>query len=516
MKGLPIGIQTLEKIVKNNYVYIDKTEWVYKMISNPLYYFLSRPRRFGKSLLLDTIEEVFQGNKKLFEGLWIEDKIEWEKYPIIRLSLDKMNTNEGTFAESLNIALMKIADKEGIVIKHQHFKNIIETLAEKLSEKSGKGVVILIDEYDRPLLDHLHTPLAEVNRDILRDFFSSLKGLDKYIHFTFITGISKFSQVSLFSSANNLMDITLIPEFSSVCGYTQQELESYFADRIPLTAQYLEISKEKLLEGIKFWYNGYSWNGEAVYNPFSVLKMFYSQQFGNYWFETGSPRFLIKVLFEKFQYRFEHTEATYNLLATGFDVNHVDPSVLMFQSGYLTVKSYDPKTLEYTLDFPNQEVKESLQQFMLQTFSHNPDSAIQIIARKLHNSLIANDIEKFVALSNTLFSHIPEPIFIAQYEAYYQSILYLVFSLMCVQNQVEEHTNKGRIDSVIATPERIFVLEYKIGQSAEEALNQIKERKYFEKFLHQNKEIVLMGLSLGTKERGIIEYKIEVLHSMKK
>ena len=209
MKGLPIGIQTLAKIVKNNYVYIDKTEWVYKMISNPLYYFLSRPRRFGKSLLLNTIEEVFQGNKKLFEGLWIEDKIEWEKYPIIRLSFDKMNTNEGTFEQSLSSALLEIAKEEAVEIDKTHFRDIINDLIKQLSKRYDKGVVILIDEYDRPILDHLLTSLADVNREFLREFFTSLKGLDEFIHFTFITGISKFSQVSLFSSANNLTDITL-------------------------------------------------------------------------------------------------------------------------------------------------------------------------------------------------------------------------------------------------------------------------------------------------------------------
>jgi hypothetical protein len=509
MKGLPIGIQTLAKIVKNDYVYIDKTPFVYQLYKKPLYYFLSRPRRFGKSLLLNTLKEVFDGNQKLFKGLWIEDKIEWEKYPIIRLSFDLMNTNEGFFEDSLNEALLKIAENEGIALATNNFKFSIEKLVEKLSKKYDKGVVILIDEYDRPLLDHLQTPLAETNREILRAFFTSLKGLDEYIHFTFITGISKFSQVSLFSSANNLVDLTLEPEFSSICGYTQQDLEVYFADRLPSLAQHLKLSEAEMMQEIKHWYNGYSWNGEAVYNPFSILRLFRMQQIGNYWFETGSPQFLVKVLFEKFQYQFEQVQANYNLLSTGFDVNRIDPSVLMFQSGYLTVKNYDRTTLKYTLDYPNQEVKESLHEFLLFAYAHSAGSDIQNIADKLKKALFEHDVDAFISLSNSLFAHIPEPIFIAQYEAYYQSILYLVFSLMGVKSEVEEHTNKGRIDTVIKTPNRIFVLEYKIGQSADEALQQIKNRKYYEKFLPEKKEIVLIGLSLGTKDRGIVEYKLE-------
>jgi Predicted AAA-ATPase/PD-(D/E)XK nuclease superfamily len=511
MKGLPIGIQTLSKIVKNNYVYIDKTPLVYKLITNPLYYFLSRPRRFGKSLLLNTIEEVFKGNRTLFKGLWIEDKIEWETYPIIRLSFDLMNTHEGMFAESLANSLLRIAEEEGISISNStNFKEIIEILVENLSKKTGKGVVILIDEYDRPLLDHLGSPLAETNREILRDLFTSLKGLDAHIHFTFITGISKFSQVSLFSSANNLTDITLNPIYSTICGYTQAELEESFSKYIPLLSQKANQSDENILAKMKYWYNGYSWNGEAVYNPFSVLRFFDMQQFGNYWFETGSPRFLVKILFEKNQYKFDHTSASYNLLATGFDINQIDPAVLMFQSGYLTIKNFDESTLEYELDFPNQEVKESLNQYLLQAYTSDK-SGIQNVAKKIYKTLIDNDLEEFISLSNTLFSYIPEPIFVAKYEAYYQSILYLVFSLMGIETQAESPTNRGRIDGVVPTPDRIFILEYKIGKGADVALQQIKDNKYYQKYENQGKEIVLLGLALGEKERGIIDMKMEVL-----
>jgi hypothetical protein len=304
--------------------------------------------------------------------------------------------------------------------------------------------------------------------------------------------------------------LTLKPEFSSICGYTQEELEHSFADRLPPLSEHFNMSEPQLMQEIKKWYNGYSWNGEAVYNPFSILRLFDMKQIGNYWFETGSPQFLIKILLEKFQYQFEQEAASYNLLATGFDITHIDPSVLMFQSGYLTVKSYDKQTLQYKLGYPNREVEESLTEFLLFAFAHSSGSDVQNIAEKLKKALFNNDIDMFISLSNTLFAHIPEPIFIAQYEAYYQSILYLVFSLMGINNEVESQTNKGRIDSVIKTPNRIFVLEYKIGQSADEALQQIKNRQYFEKFLHQKKEVVLLGLSLGTKDRGIVEHKMEI------
>lgn len=511
MKNLPVGISTLSKIVNNKSIYVDKTELIYQLMSNPLYYFLSRPRRFGKSLLVDTLEEVFTGNRALFKGLFIEDKIDWEAYPIVRLSFDKLNTSEGEFANSLSEKLKKIGKKQGIDIKSTYFKTVTDELITEMSEKAGKGVVVLIDEYDRALIDHLQTELAETNREVLREFFTTLKSLDKYIHFAFITGISKFSQVSLFSSANNLTDITLDPAYSALCGYTQSELEAHFADRIPLLGQLLNETPNKILEDMKYWYNGYSWNGEAVYNPFSILKLFQMQRFGNYWFETGSPRFLIKILFDNFKYNFNETSATLNLLTTGFDINYIDSTALMFQSGYLTIKNYDNDSRQYQLNFPNQEVKESLQEYLLQSFSHRDLSIIQSIAHKIYKSLIDNDIDKFILLTNSLFSQIPEPIFIAQYEAYYQSILYLVFSLMGIESQAESPTNRGRIDTVVPTPDRIFIIEYKIGKGADIALKQIQDRKYYQKYEHQNKEIVLLGLSLGEKERGIVEKQIKIL-----
>ncbi len=511
MKELPIGIQTFSKIINENRVYIDKTEHIYKLLKNPLYYFLSRPRRFGKSLLLDTLEEVFKGNKDLFKGLYIEHKISWEAYPIVRLSFDKLNTSKDAFGESLGNALKNIAENNGIDIKSTYFKEVADELITKLCKQTGKRVVILIDEYDRPLLNYLNTDIAEINRDIVREFFTTLKSLDSQVHFVFITGVSKFSQVSLFSGANNLTDITIDPSFATVCGYTQSDLEYHFDDRIDLLAQYLNLTKEEVLLEMKKWYNGYSWNGEAVYNPFSILRLFQTQSFGNYWFETGSPSFLIKVLFSDFKYRFKNIKTSINLLTSGFDIKHIEPTSLMFQAGYLTIKGYDHQTRRYTLDYPNQEVKESLQEYLLQTFSHQEHSAIQSIAYQIYDALIANDIDLFVSLTNTLFSQIPEPIFIAQYEAYYQSILYLVFSLMGIETQAESPTNKGRIDTVVPTPDRIFVIEYKIGKGAATAMKQIENQAYYEKYLHQGKDIVLMGLALGKEKRGIVEKKIKVI-----
>ncbi len=355
---LPVGIQYFAAIRKSNYRYIDKTKYIYDLCSNAnIPYFLSRPRRFGKSLLLDTIAELFMGNKSLFEGLWIADKWDFSQtFPIIRLSLDTVKDRNGLEAGLLE-AIRRLAQKAKITLLADTSGVAFEELIEKLVEKTGKQVVILIDEYDKPItsvLDLENLEAAQKQRDILKDFFGILKDSSKYIRFLFITGISKFARVSIFSELNHLQDLTLHPDFAGICGYTQEELEYYFKDLI-------SAMPEDTLKRMKKWYNGYSWDGKTwLYNPFSVLNFFSEKRYNNFWFSTGTPIFIAKLLSNHFQYHLERMEVSNNILDTFIldKTESVDIISLLLQTGYLTIKEYTEYE-SFILDYPNEEVRRS-------------------------------------------------------------------------------------------------------------------------------------------------------------
>ena len=511
MKGLPIGIQTLAKIVKNNYVYIDKTEWVYKMISNPLYYFLSRPRRFGKSLLLDTIEEVFQGNKKLFKGLWIEDKIEWEKYPIIRLSFDKMNTNEGAFADSLSNALLNIAAEESVVTSTTHFKDTIDFLTKELSKKYDKGVVILIDEYDRPLLDHLHTPLAEVNRDILRDFFSSLKGLDKYIHFTFITGISKFTKISIFSTLNNLNDISFDGKYAALCGLTQAEITNTFSSRISEIAEEMGLSEADFVQKMRLQYNGFCFTPKVdvtLYNPFSMLLFLSKGRFENFWFQTGTPTFLAKMLREDFKYDLESIELPESVLQS-YDLERLDYRAILFQTGYISVKK-EVENGVFLMGYPNEEVRASMLHFILTEYLETRSGDSELKLYELKKLLEAGDISGVMQSIDQMFSTIPADLFKQHYENFYHAIIFMTFHLLGLKMKAEVQHRFGAIDGVVETGKYVYIFEFKVNKSAQSALKQIKTNEYHLPYLDKGKKVFLVGVKFSAEKRGVDVWKHEI------
>ena len=510
MQKVVVGIQTLAKFRQNNYVYVDKTMWAYKLITEPAYYFLSRPRRFGKSLFVNILFEIYSGNKTLFEGTFIYDKIEWEEYPILQISFEKVTADAGDFETYLIKKLTECAEKYEITIPKNRIKDSAEALIVGLYKKYNKGVVILIDEYDKPLLDFINTPTENDNRKIMRNFFECLKGLDAQIHFVFITGITKFSQVSLFSTTNNLTDLTLNKEFSSICGYTKKELEDNFKPQFENIAKEIGFTYNEMMEETKLWYNGYSWRQEKVYNPFSIACLLKNKDFKNYWFASGAPRFLIDILFKDFNYRLHQQRAFETTLALGFGSENINTTALMFQTGYLTITNYDNRSRIYTLDYPNKEVEESLQMFMLQTYTYN-DSVEKIIVLQMYQSLLDGNIADFVSHTNQLFAQIPEPIFIAKYEAFYHAIIYLSFSLVGITARSEEHTNTGRMDMVIALENRIFIIEYKIADNANGAMAQIHVKKYYEKYLHTQKPITLLGIALGTTQRGIVDWITEAV-----
>ncbi|MFH1097097.1 MAG: ATP-binding protein [Candidatus Desantisbacteria bacterium] len=514
MKKLPIGIQTFSEIISKNYCYADKTETIYRLINNGKYFFLSRPRRFGKSLLINTIKDLFEGKKELFKGLWIEDAWDWdEKYPVIAISLG------GGVARNRN--------ELDIIVKNQ-FKNIYEdygindyeitsssimlsNLIRKLYKEYNNQVVVLIDEYDKPILDNIiDRDKATETREYLRDLYSILKDSDAFIKFCFITGVSRFSKVSLFSGLNNLWDITIDERYATICGYTQNNLETVFKE-------YLEGVD---LEKVKLWYNGYSWLGESVYNPFDILLFLGSAQreFRNYWFETGSPTFLLKLLKDRRYYipELEEIRAGEELIGA-FDVDFIEPAALLFQTGYLTIKGKKQigAKIEYRLTYPNLEVKSSLNNYLL--FYLNKDAQ----TKENTQSRVYEAIEdlNFELLKDTffrLFASIPYEWYIKneldKYEGYYASIFYAVFASLGYELCVEESTNYGRIDMTIKTDKVVIIFEFKVVDDKGDkntALEQIKNRKYYEKYLNSGKGIYLVGIEFSKHERNIVGFDWE-------
>lgn len=371
MKNLPIGIQTFSDLIEGNYLYIDKTEFIHRLLSSGVkYYFLSRPRRFGKSLLVSTLREIFSGNKPLFKGLWIENKIDWTPHPIIQIDFLGLNyATKEELIDTLDFLIDKNAEAHGLTLKEKtydkRFRELVTTLA-----KGGK-VVVLVDEYDKPIIDFIDKPAtASCNRDILKSFYSNLKGLDEYIRFVFITGVSKFSKVSVFSDLNNLLDITVDEEYSTMLGYTQQELSRYFDDRLEQFAKEGNTKRPEWERDIKKWYNGYSWDGKNyVYNPYSVLNFFRKKQFGNYWFESGTPSLIVKLI-KQFNIEVEKLEnyRAGEAVFSSFEIDRLHVVSLLFQTGYLAIKKVeqaDKRKRIYTLSYPNIEVKEAFLEYLL-------------------------------------------------------------------------------------------------------------------------------------------------------
>jgi hypothetical protein len=500
-------------MIKGNYLYIDKTKDIYNLLaSGGQYYFLSRPRRFGKSLLVSTLKELFSGNRELFKGLWIYDKIQWKKHPVIHLDFTRLELKDSS---SLERSLLDFIDKTGtaygVQLDAPDYKSRFDQLIEKLSQQGE--VVILVDEYDKPIINHIENPeTAKANRDVLKNLFGVLKGLDEYIRFVFLTGVSKFSRVSVFSDLNNLNDITIGAKHATIVGYTQDELTRYFDDRIDVFSQEPGMSREYLLEQLKLWYNGYSWDGKNfLYNPFSILNLFDKNQFGNYWFATGTPTFLINHIRSRNKPIMELEEVKVDeSVFDSYDIESLEVVALLFQTGYLTIKT---TTLEgvkpfFTLSYPNLEVKESFFKHFLASYTNQGAGFLRGKIQEMAGLIKDGHTEQFLTGLKSLFAGIPSHIFIKDLEAYYHTVIYLVLKLLGVAIDVEVHTNKGRIDGVIQTANAIYVMEFKLG-TAETAMAQIKEKKYYEKYLDAGKPIKLAGVGFDSHKRNISDYLIE-------
>jgi hypothetical protein len=516
MKGLPVGIQTFSDIIRENYIYIDKTKEIYNFfIQKGKFYFLSRPRRFGKSLLISTLKEIFSGHRELFKGLWIYDKIDWQTYPVIHI--DFLGLNYATTEElidTLNYLVNQNAEKYGIVLKEKTYDKRFRELIILLSAKNR--VVTLVDEYDKPIIDFIdNQEIASQNRQILKNFYSILKGMDEYLKFVFITGVSKFSKVSFFSDLNNLKDITLSQTYATLLGYTQDELLYYFEDRLNRLAGNKTESKDEWIEDIKTWYNGYSWDGENfVYNPFSVLNFFQEKQFGNYWFESGSPSFLVRLIHS---YHIDLPELAHYKVGeevfSSFDINRMHVVSLLFQTGYLTIKEILPagkRKRFYILSYPNLEVKEALLVYLLGDFSPKFADKISVLMEDLKTGLKTGDLNRFFEIIRSVFSQIPYDMFVENREGYYQTVIYIVLMLIGIDIKTEIETNLGRVDAIIETGTHLYVMEFKLG-TAEEALIQIKEKRYYERYLPSPKGIKLIGVGFDPERRNLGEYRIEDL-----
>ncbi|MDR0733517.1 MAG: ATP-binding protein [Dysgonamonadaceae bacterium] len=512
MKNLPIGTQSFEILRTTNCVYVDKTEIIYRLITTGRVYFLSRPRRFGKSLLISTMEAIFKGKKELFEGLYIYDRWDWSlQYPVIRI--DWSNIKHATPEEmerSMLLFLKRHAALYQITLVSEYASDCFAELIELLHLKTGQQVVVLIDEYDVPILDAIGaTPeLMKKTREWIHDFYRILKAGDEHLRFIFLTGVSKFSGLSVFSALNNINDISMDSQYASVCGYTQPELESYFADYIDITAENMEITRETLLKNIRCLYNGYTWDGKTpVYNPFSTLLFFYKKEFAGYWFRTGTPTFLINILRQRNQLNVVLEEFTVDAsVFDSFDPESIAAEPLLFQTGYLTVKRkelVDEGRPQYTLALPNREVRESLLKHLLNVYTEYPVAQTDSLKSDMQRHIcecdgdgLANDLRRMLAC-------VPYNLQVAG-EAYYHSIFLIWMKLLGFDIQGELMTNTGRIDAVWRQNDLTVVAELKFHRSKsaksllKDALAQIREKRYYERFA--DRKVLLLGVAFTGKD----------------
>lgn len=516
MKKLPVGLQTFSTLIQEDYLYVDKTRDIYTLLSSGKAFFLSRPRRFGKSLLLSTLHAIFDGRQELFEGLYIYDKLEWQAHPVLHLDFLLIpHDSEARLLYGLRETLKTLAAAHQVEIDPQEYDLALYQLIVKLAEKYQRQVVVLVDEYDKPLIDLLDNPdAAEANRNILRNFYGVLKGCEEYLRLVFLTGVSKFSRVSIFSGLNNLDDITLDPQFSAIVGITQAELESYFADYLSRIQESKKLSQEELFADIRFWYNGYSWDGSTtLYNPFSLLNFFKKQQFQNYWFATGTPTFLLNMIREQ-QFDVSTLEQEVLALETleSYDIHSLHLTSLLFQTGYITVKEIKRtrrRALRYILSYPNFEVEESLLRYLLADFVGQLDpNTVAPLYDQMLERLEAEQVEEFLTLLRSLFASIPYPLHLPE-EAYYHSLFYMILKLLGAAINAEVMTDKGRVDGVLECDECLYIIECKYGRPGtsldtltQQALAQIHARKYYEPYLNCGKKLLLLGIGFLEKQLG--------------
>lgn len=515
MRKLPIGIQDFNYIRINNFLYIDKTQYIYELAANGKVYFLSRPRRFGKSLLISALDYYFQGRKDLFSGLAI-DKLEkdWTEYQVIRFDFNaEKYTEPNSLEEFIDEMLCRYEEKYRIKEKSHSLSSRFRKLLETIYIQTGHAAVVLVDEYDKPLLATMDDEaLNKDYRNTYKAFFGVLKSCDEYLRFVFFTGVTKFTQVSIFSDLNQLRDISYDEKYSAICGITQEELENNFISEIHEMADKQKISYEICIEKLKRMYDGYHFNenSEDIYNPFSLLNALLDKKFNYYWFATGTPTFLIKKIEMTDWQIIDYSEgiAAEPQMLNDYSINSNDPVPLLYQTGYLTIKDYDKDFNLYILTYPNNEVKEGLVKSLIPSYLKTNEAISALNVREFAKDLYSCDTESFFERFQAVYANLPygnQPKFV---ERDFHNVIYLVFLLLGQAVQNEVHYAKGRADCVLQTKDYVYIFEFKIDKSAEEALHQIEEKKYAESFVADRRKVVKIGVNFDSSERNITEWKI--------
>ena len=516
MQNLPVGISTLAQIRQNDFAYVDKTQHVVRLAHQGKYYFLSRPRRFGKSLLVDTLKQAFMGRRELFEGLYLQDNWDWSvEHPVIHLSFSEGTVHDrASLDQKIHECLDAHYEYYQCQTRYDYVSGRFSDLISQLAEQRGQRVVVLVDEYDKPILDNItDTEHATQLREGLKNLYSVIKGQDANLQFVLLTGVSKFSKVSLFSGLNNLEDITLDPQYADLCGYTQAELEHTFAD-------YLQAGNVDL-DHLKLWYNGYNFAGSAqqtVYNPFDILLFFRrGYAYHPYWFETATPSFLIRLM-EHNQYFVPELEKTIvsSKMLSSFDVDHIPIETLLFQTGYLTIK--DTMTMGqqfgYELSYPNLEVKLSLNEYLAGIGAETPSSTNKHIFQ-LGQALQSNELHKLETIFKSLFASIPHDWYkkhdMHRYEGFYASIVYSYLVAVGYELIPEDTTNQGQIDLTMKLPDKIVIFEFKLARlgNASQAIEQIKQRQYPQQYEVEGLPIHLVGISFNENDKNIADFVID-------
>lgn len=503
----PVGVQNFEKIRKEGYVYVDKTALIHRLVKLGTYYFLSRPRRFGKSLLISTLEAYFSGKKHLFEGLAIEDlETEWNEYPILHFDLNakKFDAVEDLY-ELVGRQLERYELQYETVAVDQSLDGRFYNLVMSIADRTHKRVVILVDEYDKPLLQTIgNSELQNTYREILKAFYGVMKSCDGQIHFGFLTGVTKFGKVSVFSDLNNLDDISMDPAYYDICGISEDELNEYFDAEIGILAEENDITKEQAYDRLRNEYDGYHFceNVSGVYNPFSVLSTLRKNRFGNYWFETGTPTYLVELL-KRSDYQLDKIDG----YKTGKDVlNGIDPGspvAMIYQSGYVTIKDYDSEFDLVTVGFPNKEVERGFLLFLLPFYTNLKKEDSNFFVSRAVQALKNGDAEVFMSYMKSLLAGYPYDL-IKDTENHYQNVVYLTLKLMSVYLvDAEFRTSDGRIDLLVRTDKYIYVMEFKYNGSAQEAMDQIESKEYPLPFAMDSRTIIKVGVNFSGETRNI-------------
>ena len=512
-KLYPVGIQNFESLRRDGYFYVDKTAKIFELARTGRYYFLSRPRRFGKSLLISTLEAYFQGKKELFEGLAMEGlEKEWKRYPILHLDL---NTEKYDTAEALDAKLeLALSEWESLYGSNPHEKSLatrFEGTIKRAAAKAGERVVILIDEYDKPMLQAIGDQVRQdAYRSTLKAFYGALKSQDGNIKFALLTGVTKFGKVSVFSDLNNLEDLSRNPGYTDICGISEEELLRDFSDDIQELASANGQTFEQACEQLKEDYDGYHFcpDSPGMYNPFSILNTFKSRRYGSYWFETGTPTYLVELL-KKSDYDLEemsHVETDADVLDSIFTDDN--PIPVIYQSGYLTIKGYDKEFGIYELGFPNREVEEGFMKFLLPYYSNVSKTSSPFEIKKFVQDVKRGEIDGFMERLQSFLAGCPYEL-AKDIELHYQNVLFIVFRLAGLYTNVEYHTSRGRIDLVLQTDSYVYVMEFKLDGTAEQALQQIEEKQYALPFAKDSRKVYSIGVNFSSETRNIDKWIVK-------